>query len=314
MLSRVAERLFWSARYLERVENTARLVSVYDELLFDLPRDVKVTWFNLIEINGCVEEFTNIYKDHGEKNVMRFLLAKEDNPSSLLNSLMMVRENIRTTRDVVPEEMWELINELCMYARNQIQQGINRSNRYAYLNAVIESCQKINGLLTNTMSRDEGWSFVMLGRYVERADMNTRILDSAATLKSSTTDEELSLLNQVIWAKVLKSQSAYLSFQRTMRSEIDGVSTCQFLLTDEAFPRTLVYCLKQIKNAASYLPRHEGVVVAVDKILANTYSMETDDDINRDFSGYLNDIQLALIEMQNEIRETWFHFKRGDAA
>lgn len=314
MLSRVAERLYWSARYLERAENTARLVSVYDDLLYDLPRDMKVSWFNLIEINGCVEEFRAIYKDQCEKNVMRFLLAKEDNPSSLLNSLMMVRENIRTTRDVVPEEMWELINELCLYAKNHIEQGINRSNRHTYLNDVVESCQKINGLLANAMSRNEAWSFVSMGRYVERADMGTRIMDSAATLTVNATPEERVLLDQVTWAKVLKSQSAYLNFQRTMRTEIDGVSTCQFLLSDPDFPRSQAFCYHEIKNAVRYLPRHESIVAEVEKLQANGYVMDSEDDINPAFSNYLNDIQLALIELQGQIHETWFHFKHGDAA
>ncbi|CZF82587.1 hypothetical protein GCE9029_03316 [Grimontia celer] len=314
MLSRVAERLFWSARYLERVENIARLVSVYDEVLFDLPRDVKVSWYNLIEINGCVEEFGAIYKDQGEKNVMRFLLAKEDNPGSLLSSLLMVKENIRTTRDVVPEEMWELINELCQYAKNNIQQGINRSNRHAYLNAIIESCQKINGLLADTMSRDESWSFNVMGRYTERADMCTRILDSAVIISVNALPEEKVVLDQAIWSKVLKSQSGYLTCQRTMKTGIDSVVACQFLLGDQNFPRSLRFCLRQIKTASTYLPRYEAVAESAEALRAKTYEVESEDDINLSLSEYLNDIQLALIDLQCQIRETWFDFKHGEAA
>ncbi len=314
MLSRVAERLFWSARYLERVENIARLVSVYDELLFDLPRDVKVSWYNLIEINGSVLEFDKKYDDDRERNVMRFLLADEENPSALLPSLKMVRENIRTTRDVVPEEMWELINELDIYANKHIRKGMNRSNRHDYLNTVIEGCQKINGLLANAMCRNEARSFIITGRYVERTDMNTRILDSAISLKLKSQPEEEVLLEQVIWAKVLKSQSAYLNYLRTMRIGIDGVNTTSFLLTDKDFPRSQTFCLNQIKHAAAYLPRHERVVAEVNKLLSNTYDVEQEDSISQALSDYLNDIQLAVIMLQGEIRDTWFSFKHGEAA
>ncbi|WP_028022303.1 alpha-E domain-containing protein [Enterovibrio calviensis] len=314
MLSRVAERLFWSARYLERVENIARLVSVYDELLYDLPRDVRVSWYNLIEINGNPAEYSENYSDHGEKSVMRFLLSDKENPSSLLSSLFMVRENIRTTRDVVPEEMWELINEVCLHAKKNIQSGINRSDRHAYLNTVIEGCQKINGLLGSVMSRNEAWSFISMGRYVERADMNTRILDSAVKLKVQSPPEEHVLLDQVIWAKVLKSQSAYLNYLRTMRIGIDGMNTALFLLTDEDFPRSQAFCLKQIKHAAAYLPRHKRVVSEVTKLEDNTYGIEQEGDISQALSDYLNDIQLALIALQNDIRETWFHFSEGEAS
>ena len=112
MLSRVAERIYWCARYLERVENTARLVSVYDNLLFDLPHDFNIGWYNLITINSGEQAFDERYKIRDERNVVKFLLADDTNFSSMLVSLKMVRENMRTTRDVVPQETWELINEL----------------------------------------------------------------------------------------------------------------------------------------------------------------------------------------------------------
>lgn len=137
MLSRVAERLYWSARYLERVENTARLVSVYDDLLFDLPKNIEVSWYNLIEILSGEEIFEQRYKVKDERNVVKFLLADDTNSSSMLSSLKMVRENIRTTRDAVPKETWELINELDLYAQQNIKQGINRSERHLFLNTII---------------------------------------------------------------------------------------------------------------------------------------------------------------------------------
>ncbi len=314
MLSRVAERLFWSARYLERVENIVRLISVYDELLFDLPKDVRISWYNLIEISGNVPEFTKRYKEKSERNVVRFLMASEDNPGSMLSSLKMVRENIRTTRDVVPEEMWELINELDIYARKNLQKGISRGERYDYLNTVLEGCRKIIGLLSNAMSRDAAWSFIIMGRYLERADMNTRILDSAVSLKIKALPEEEVLLEQIIWPKVLKSQSAYQNYLRTMRCGIDGVNTTTFLLTDSDFPRSQAFCLKQIKSAATYLPRHEEINLHIEQLLATTYNIEHNESICQEFSDYLNDIQLALINLQAEICETWFNFDHGDAA
>ncbi len=180
MLSRVAERMYWAARYLERVENTARLVSVYDNLLFDLPRSVNIGWFNLVVINSGTELFHERYRVQDERNVVKFMLADDTNPSSMLSSLQMLRENIRTARDVLPAEAWELVNELQLYARKNIQQGINRSARHAFLNHVIEGCQGINGLFGSSMSRDAAWDFLRLGCNLERADMTTRLLDAGA--------------------------------------------------------------------------------------------------------------------------------------
>src|SRR5690606_16371662 len=114
MLSRVAERLYWTSRYLERVENTARLMGVYTNLLLDMPSGVNIDWYNLVTLNNAEAWFENRYKVKDERNVMRFLLSDPDYPGAMLSSLQGVRENIRTTRDVVPAESWEYINELTL--------------------------------------------------------------------------------------------------------------------------------------------------------------------------------------------------------
>ena len=314
MLSRVAERLYWSARYLERVENTARLVSVYDDLLFDLPKNIEVTWYNLIEILSGEEVFEQRYKVKDERNVVKFLLADDTNASSMLSSLKMVRENIRTTRDAVPKETWELINELDLYAQQNIKQGINRSERHVFLNTIIEGCQKIIGLFAGTMSRDSGWHFLIMGRYLERADMGTRILDAAVSLMLQSEPEKRIQLGQVTWSKVLKSQSAYLDYRRTVRSSINGAKATTFLMNDPCFPRSLAYCLGQIGEAATKLPRAGLITAQVDKFLDFDYPIHSSEDLDEDFHNHLNDIQIAIIEINHQITENWFHFRQGDAA
>ncbi|QUX90773.1 hypothetical protein CYL31_04870 [Marinomonas sp. A3A] len=314
MLSRVAERLYWSARYLERVENTARLVSVYDDLLFDLPKDIEVSWYNLIEILSGEEIFEQRYKVKDERNVVKFLLADDTNASSMLSSLKMVRENIRTTRDAVPKETWELINELDLYAQQNIKQGINRSGRHDFLNTIIEGCQKIIGLFAGAMRRDSGWHFLIMGRYLERADMGTRILDAAVSLMLQSDPETRIQLGQVTWSKVLKSQSAYLDYRRTVRTSINGAKATTFLMNDPCFPRSLAYCLGQIGEAATKLPRAGLITAKVDKLLEFDYPINSSEDLDEDFHNHLNDIQIAIIEINHQITENWFHFRQGDAA
>lgn len=314
MLSRVAERLYWSARYLERVENTARLVSVYDDLLFDLPKDIEMSWFNLIEIIRGEETFEQRYKVKDERNVVKFLLADDTNSNSMLSSLKMVRENIRTTRDVVPKETWELVNELGLYAQQNIKQGINRSERHLFLNTIIEGCQKIIGLLAGAMSRNSGWHFLIMGRYLERADMGTRILDAAVSLMLKSDPETRLQLGQVTWAKVLKSQSAYFDYRRTVRTSINGAKATKFLMNDAFFPRSLAYCFGQIEESATKLPRAGLITAQVDKVLEFNYPLNSSEDLDEAFHDHLNDIQIAIIEINHKITENWFHFRQGDAA
>lgn len=314
MLSRVAERIYWLARYIERVENTARLISVYDNLLYDLPRDIDITWYNLIIINGGTELFHDRYKVKDEHNVVKFLLEDDSNPSSLLSSLHMVRENIRTTRDVVPQETWEIINELDMFARKNIKKGVNRSERHYFLNHIIESCQKLSGLFGGTMSRDSAWRFVILGRNIERADMTTRMLDAGAAMMLEHSPESRINLSKVLWSKVLRSQSAYLNYRRTVRTSITGAKVVNYLLKDPEFPRTFSFCMGEMKNALQKLPRYRAVLDRVEAIQKCDFFVDNSEYLGIEFRNYLNDLQIRLMELNNHIVDNWFTFTDEDVA
>src|SRR5690554_5169369 len=160
MLSRVAQRLYWMSRYLERVENTARLMGVYTNLLLDMPSGVNIGWYNLVTLNDAEEWFESRYKVKDERNVMRFLLADPDYAGSMLSSLQRVRENIRTTRDVVPAESWEYINELTLFVQDNLTMGVNRGQRHAFIASVIKSCQQFLGLFVGGMSEGQGRAFL----------------------------------------------------------------------------------------------------------------------------------------------------------
>lgn len=305
MLSRVAERMYWAARYLERVENTARLVSVYDNLLFDLPRSVNIGWFNLVVINSSTDLFHERYRVQDERNVVKFTLADDTNPSSMLSSLLLVRENIRTARDVLPSEAWELVNELQLFASHNIQQGINRNGRHAFLNEIIEGCQGINGLFGSNMSRDAAWHFLRLGCNLERADMTTRLLDAGAAALLLSSETEAANLDQIVWGNVLRSASAYMAYRRTVRTAVSGAEVARFLLQDEQFPRSVQFCLGQIGSAADRLPSSSQQHQAIRPSLP-AYSIEEDTPLDEDFRDYLNDLQLMLAEVHHRISGNWF--------
>lgn len=313
MLSKLAERLYWAARYIERVENTARLVSVYDNLLFDLPREINISWYNLIVLNSAEERFQERYKNRDEHNVLKFLLADDSNPSSMLSALRALRENVRTSRDVLPQETWELVNELHIFAKENIQQGINRSERQQFLEQMVKGCQQINGLIIGTMSRDAPWQFLRLGRNLERADMLTRLLDAgAAALLQSEEDTELNL-SQVVWGNVLRSSSADMSYRRTMRSAVLDRDVAEFLLEDPHFPRSLQFCLNQIRDAAEQLPRGAEVVSSIDKPLASPYDLDAAGALGFAFRDYLNQLQLELGELHNCFSQSWFSLEPRSA-
>lgn len=312
MLSKVAERLYWIARHLERVENTARLVSVYDSLLFDLPGEFDISWYNLVTLNSAEELFQSRYKNHDERNVVKFLLADDTNPSSMLSALKMVRENVRTTRDVLPQESWEMVNELSIYATKNIQQGINRSARHEFLTNIIKGCQQINGLLTGTMCRDASWQFLRLGRNLERADMTTRLLDAGAAAQLEGEVETDMHISQVVWGNVLRSSSAELSYRRTMRSAVHERDVAEFLLEDPDFPRSFRFCIDSMINGIKNLPNNAAAKKALHTMLEVEFELDSDKRLGFEFREYLNQQQVNLGNLHQVFNQTWFAMlKRG---
>ncbi|KZY97165.1 hypothetical protein A3746_21745, partial [Oleibacter sp. HI0075] len=267
MLSKVAERVYWAARYLERVESTARMLSIYDTLLFDLPRQVNLGWYNLIVINSLEQDFNERYSVQDERNVVKFLVGDDTNPSSIVTSLKAIRENIRTTRDVIPADTWELVNELSQYVQDHLQQGINRRDRHEFLGNVISACQQIIGLWQVNMPRDSAWEMLKLGQNLERADMTTRNLDAATAAIMQIEDDDFAVNSQqIIWGNVLRSLSADQPYRRAMRSSVKAPLVCSFLLTDPRFPRSVEYCLNDMIQGVKALPRAEKIIADIRKL------------------------------------------------
>ncbi|MDO9188414.1 MAG: alpha-E domain-containing protein, partial [Sulfurimicrobium sp.] len=124
MLSRVAESIYWLARYIERAENTARIVMVNANLVLDTPKGMSPGWRPLITLTGSEDLFDKIYPDSSERNVVKFLTGDTKNPGSILSSLWFARENARIVRDVVPRETWEYINDLHIFSKEHLQSGL----------------------------------------------------------------------------------------------------------------------------------------------------------------------------------------------
>lgn len=308
MLSRVAERVYWMTRYLERVENTARLISVYSNLLMDLPKGVDIGWYHLVSLNDAEDWFEARYKVKDERNVMKFMLSDPDYPGSMISSLNWVRENIRTTRDVVPSESWEYVNEMSWFVQENLQRGINRGTRHEFLTEVIKGCQQLLGLFVGTMSENQAKCFQRLGRNLERADMTTRILDAGVGVLMENRESLLPTTEQVVWANVLHSASAYLPYTKDQRTSVKGPLVVKIMLENHRFPRTIAYCLESIREVSATLPRSQPILDQVDLILRSRYQPEDEHEslLNGELSDYLNDLQLQIGGLHQLFAETWF--------
>lgn len=307
MLSRVAERMYWFGRYLERAENTARLVNVNSSLLLDLPVMDRHIWGGLIAITGSDDTFGD-RANADEKNVTRFLLADAANPGSLLSSVRMMRENVRTTREIMPSEAWERINEMYLFVDKNVQGGLGRGGRYEFLAGTIGYCHQITGQLFSNMSHGVAYDFIRIGRNLERADMTTRILDvGCMNLLTHKVDVALAFDN-ILWMNVLRSLSAYQMYRQHVRDRVNGEDVVQFLLKNAEFPRTVDHCLAELVTCLSRLPRNDLALRAVSRLRRLLGETDVAVLLAGDLHQFIDQLQLELAEISSQVSQTWFQY------
>ena len=264
MLARTVENVYWLSRYLERAENTARIIGVNTNLLLDLPGGIAPGWLPLVDISGGRAEFDKLYAARAtrgeERDVVQFLVADRTNPGSVCSSLHYARENARTLREILPSEAWELLNEFIADFTRNVEGAVNKRTRFESLKRIVITLQTIAGMLDGTMNRNDAHTFSLLGRNLERADMTSRIVDvrSAQLLPAET--PELRPFESVQWMSVLKSLSGYQMYRLRMRSRVKRADVLQFLLRDDQFPRSCQFCLMQLERSLNDLPRNDGVL------------------------------------------------------
>jgi uncharacterized alpha-E superfamily protein len=308
MLSRVAENLYWMARYLERAENTARLINTTTQVLLDLPKGASFGWDILLKVVGLDKLFDEHYREADEANIMRFLIQDELNPSALVSSINCARENSRTFREILPKEFWERVNGLYLFMReNAARAAQSRAQRYEVLNQVIERCQSLTGLLMGCMSHDLAYQFIELGRNLERADMTTRIVDINSAVLLPRWDASLGPLQERLWMAVLKALSAYQMYRRHVNVHVDGQAVLNFLLLDPHFPRSVRHCLGEIDECLAALPNHADTLKAVRRAWRRLAGLRWEGLTPAVLHEYLDQTQTDLGAIHLAVSNQYFH-------
>jgi len=297
MLARAAENLYWMARYLERAENTARLINSTTDVLLDLPHGATLGWNTLIKAVGLDESFGKLYTQANEDAIMRFMIEDERNPSSILSCVKFARENTRTLRELLPEELWERINSLYLYLReNATVANSSRRERYVILHNVIAQRHAIVGLISGVMAHDLAYQFIRLGRNIERADMTTRILDInfAVSIPKEIALYEVSV--ERLWMSTLKALSAYQTYRRLKAVHVSSKNVIDFLINDQCFPRSLQYCLNEMESCLQAMPFAGVVLGSVQRSKTKLLQVQAEN---------LNAVELheALDKMQKDLGE-----------
>ncbi|PLX69525.1 MAG: alpha-E domain-containing protein [Denitrovibrio sp.] len=307
MLSRIANRVYWLSRYMERTGNTAKTVYAYASLFLDLPAGTGTGWHTLIEINDAEELFAELYDKKTEDNIMNFLIFDERNPASMYSSICFARENARTSRDILPSEVWEIINGLYLTAKAEKSEKISRSRRYSYLNSVTNNVMRLEGMFNSGLSRNNTYSFIELGRNIERADTTTRILDVGSTLLVEGKTEFMIGHQGVIWMNLLRSMNAYQMYRQEVKRKVVGEDVVKFLLFNDEFPRSVAFCIDQIMKFSAKLPNSDKIIEMSNRIKFGLESFSTENVTAERIIKHMDEIQKLLAELHNGIDESWFN-------
>jgi len=302
MLSRVANLIYWTARYLERCENTLRLIDVNAQLVLDLEshddfHDPRI-WEPLVYVTGEEKKF---FKLHGkiatEEAVVQFLLFDRQNPSSLLSCVAGARENARCVRDQISSEMWEVLNTFYLKLKTQDYQTYVQTGSNEYIADLKLRTQQIYAVAESMLPRNEGWWFYLLGRYLERADNVSRILDIKYYMILPDRHHVGSALDVIQWGSVLRSCSAFEAFRRTQRGQLKLESVINYLIRDKEFPRSILASVAAAENCLHKIcvekaPAHTKVLLAeIGALREHLENSEVTAIIANGLHEYIDDIQ-----------------------
>lgn len=274
LLSRVAGRLYWGARYIERAEDTARIIRAFHELAIDQPGPTRVRWEPLATVAGTSVDLSQTERsdrDGGEEAVLHHLIADRSHPSSISSCVATARENLRTTREVMPREAWLVLNALSQQVDDAAASAVSRQFRDRFLAQVVGDSRQLDGVIESTMTRAHPYRMWRLGRLIERADMTTRVLGvrTASLLVADVgADGEAGIQEhvheEVQWMGVLRSVSALQMYQRATHAPIHGEAVVRFLLFYSPFPRSVQGCVDELRTVVMALPSPQAVIVALD--------------------------------------------------
>lgn len=299
VLSRIAESLYWLGRYVERAEDTARILDVhYHLLLEDRWVDEQATGRALLEVMGRP---ATPEKGSGALGVTEALALDNSYTGSIVCSLTAAWDNARGAREAVSTEMWECVNATHEALPGLVEDATGQTP-HAFFRWVKERCAILAGLSESTMSRDDSWRFLVLGRNLERVDMTARLL-SARYGES---------WGQAGWVTTLRCCSAYEPYLRTYQRAVDGSSASEFLVLDRLFPRSIYFSVRTAETCLSQIdPRagRTGVDDAARRYLGQARAQlefSSADDLLADLPSRLAHLQSHCSEAGSSISERYF--------
>ncbi|HYR58161.1 MAG TPA: alpha-E domain-containing protein [Chthoniobacteraceae bacterium] len=253
MLSRVADSLFWLARYIERAENNSRILDVNLQVTLDDENtgelSESIAWEPILATLEDQKLFRKLYAVTNAEAVCEFVTFAKENPNSIRCCVSAARENARTVREYISSEMWERINSLYLWINSTDTRQLFASSAIDFYRHVVDYAHQFHGTTDATLTHGEGWNFLLAGKYLERADSASRILDLKYHILLPTDEQVGGNLDTVHWQAVLKSCSAFEAYRKLHTGQITPWSVAEFIILHDSFPRSIRYCADRLDTA-----------------------------------------------------------------
>lgn len=259
MLGRTANALFWMFRYLERIDNTARMIDA--GLRMALTRDLVTSeeeWRSVISAAGQSPQYERRHGSYTGVQAWNFMLRDKDNPASVLAMFGQLRDNARQARNVVTSELWQAVNDSWMQIRDLLAKPVGEQRLGDVLDAIRQAGMLTHGAIIGTMPRDEAFHFARAGTFLERADNVARLIDIKYYLLLPSLSYVGSSLDTGQWDSVLRAVSGDRAYRWLNAAQIDARGIVQFLVFDTRFPRSLAYCHTAVRDHLDALARIHG--------------------------------------------------------
>jgi uncharacterized alpha-E superfamily protein len=293
MLARHAESLFWAGRYLERAEDTARLLDVtYHSSLQATSDEIRTAWGSTLDILRLRDEFDETADVVDERSVPRFLVLDRSNPGSIVSSVATARENFRSVREQLSSEVWEAVNRFHNDLQRRDLGGDVDGEPYRLYDFVKNRCQTLAGVAAQTMPRDDGYRFMVIGWMLERAIMTTRLVSVRyPTLTPDAYDS---------WLLTLRSASALEAYRKVFQASTNPTNAAAFLLQSSAFPRSVLFCLQRAETSLERLDGRSSGRDQSRRLLGQVRSRLQFVDVQE---LVIDDFTASLQELEDDIRD-----------
>lgn len=312
MLSRVANSIYWMARYVERAESIARFVAVARSSSLENSETGIEQWEPLVRATGDEDYYSEHYEDFAAHRVRQFLTFDKNYHSSIQTSVARARENARSVREAISSEAWEQLNRLHHFIREATQTPDCLATVEFY-EQIVQRIYHFNGIIDATMTRDAAWHFANVGRMLERADKTSRILDvKYFTLLRNLSDVNTTI-DDLLWSSVLRSASAFEMYRKRYHS-LTVERIVEFLILERKFPRAIRYSVRQARNslaeAAAPVPEVQNeALMKADHLVAELDAADTRSIIDNGVHEFIDSVQRSLNGIADAIQDTYFAMK-----